>query len=64
MDAVLPLTVADVARARLLFRSLTRFVEGLETVWVYTPDDQAQTLEAELVGVPLPLISEAGTNSR
>lgn len=55
MDAVLPLTVADVARARLLFRSLTRFVEGLETVWVYTPDDQAQTLQAELVGVPLPL---------
>ncbi len=38
MDAVLPLTVRDVARARLLFDSLLPRFSDLGTVWVVCPD--------------------------
>jgi hypothetical protein len=48
MDAVLPLTLRDVERARLLLRSLERRFERLGTLWVVCPDGQAAAIEAAL----------------
>jgi hypothetical protein len=44
LDAVLPLTAADAARAQILFRSLDRFFEPLGTLWVVAPDDDLRSL--------------------
>ena len=38
MDAVLPLTAADLERFEILRRSLVRNVVGLDTLWVIVPD--------------------------
>jgi hypothetical protein len=38
LDAVLPLTTADVERAQILFRTLERFFEPLGTCYVVPPD--------------------------
>jgi hypothetical protein len=38
LDAVLPLTLADAARAQILFRSLDRFFGPLRTCFVVVPD--------------------------
>ena len=49
LDAVLPLTAADVERAQILFRSLERFFEPLGTCFVVAPD-----ADAEAVGAAVP----------
>jgi len=44
LDAVLPLTLADAERARILFASLDRFLEALGTCLVVVPDAQLDEL--------------------
>jgi hypothetical protein len=48
MDAVLPLTLRDLDRARLLLKSLERRFERLGTLWVVCPNGQAAAIEAAL----------------
>ena len=53
MDAVLPLISKDLPRVRLLLRSLNRFVEGLDTLWVYTPESQKEDIATAFEGMGL-----------
>ena len=48
MDAVLPLTVRDVSRARLLFDSLVPRFNGLGTLWIVSPDMDSALIESSL----------------
>jgi len=48
MDAVLPLTVRDVSRARLLFDSLAPRFRGLGTLWIVSPDTDSALIESSL----------------
>jgi hypothetical protein len=48
VDAVLPVTLGDLERARLLLRSLRRHASGLRTLWVVTPASDAHTAEEHL----------------
>jgi len=50
LDAVLPLTLADADRARILFRSLERFFEPLRLCLVVVPDAEADALRREVPG--------------
>lgn len=49
LDAVLPLTVRDLARAELLLESLARNFSGLRRLWVVCPDIQRDVIAARLV---------------
>lgn len=48
MDAVLPLTLADVSRAEILRRSLSTYFPELGTLWVVVPDPQCAQIRTEL----------------
>ena len=48
LDAVLPLTAADSARAQILFRSLEAFFEPLGTCYVVAPDAEATVVRAQV----------------
>lgn len=48
LDAVLPLTWDDEPRARILFRSLERFLEPLRTCLVVAPDAQVEALRSHV----------------
>jgi hypothetical protein len=50
LDAVLPLTAADSARAQILFRSLEGLFEPLGTCYVVVPDGEAATVRAQVPG--------------
>ena len=47
IDAVLPLTLADVERARILLRSLA-YLEPLGKLWIVVPDHQQRAIEDAL----------------
>lgn len=47
LDAVLPLTFADVERARILLRSLA-YLEPLGKLWIVVPDHQQRAIEDAL----------------
>src|SRR5688500_14503099 len=44
VDAVVPLTLKDYDRFEILQKSCNRFLRGLGTCWVVTPDREAGTL--------------------
>jgi hypothetical protein len=48
MDAVLPLTLRDAPRARILLRSLARHFEGLGTLWLVCPAAELSAIEREV----------------
>lgn len=51
IDAVLPLTFADVPRFRILFRSLVRFYRDRGFLWVVVPDRQLESIRSELAAM-------------
>lgn len=51
IDAVLPVTVADMPRARLLLRSLSARFECLGTLYVVAPGHQCGAVESGLAGL-------------
>ena len=63
MDAVLPLTLRDVPRAKLLLASLARRFEGLGTLWLACPDSEQRAIERELLqfnaGLSLEIVAES-----
>jgi len=50
IDAVLPVTISDAPRARILLRSLGRFFQGLGTCWVMAPDQELGQVREALSG--------------
>ena len=58
LDAVLPLTLRDAPRARILVESLRVFFPRLGTLWVVVPDDAVSAVATLLHGPPVRVISE------
>ncbi len=54
LDAVLPLTLGDVARADLLLESLAQNFSGLRRIWVVCPDAQHAEIAARYAKRQLP----------
>lgn len=54
LDAVLPLTLRDAARAELLFLSLTKNFSGLRRIWVVCPDAEVQAIRTRYAALSLP----------
>jgi hypothetical protein len=48
LDAVLPLTIKDYERFRILNYSIKRFLECLNTLWIVTKNDEYKELSAKL----------------
>jgi hypothetical protein len=59
IDAVLPVTRADAPRARLLARSLERFLEPLATCHVVAPDVDVEAVRAALPGDRYDVVPES-----
>lgn len=63
MDAVLPIVKQDIERARILLKTLQQNFTGLGTLWVVTPADQADQVQAELSpsahGIAMQVIAES-----
>jgi Family of unknown function (DUF6492) len=59
LDAVLPLTAADAARAQILFRSLEAFFEPLATCYVVAPARDVQEVRAHVPHGPYVVMSES-----
>ena len=51
MDAVLPLTLRDADRAKILLASLEKYFDGMGTLHVVVPDSQRSELQARLPSV-------------
>lgn len=58
LDAVLPLTLRDAPRARILVESLRVFAPGIGTLWVVTPDADVAAVESILAGPPVRVLPE------
>ena len=48
IDAVLPLTLSDIERFRILEKSLEKYFEGLNKCWVITPDREYTWIKRKL----------------
>lgn len=58
LDGVLPLTLKDAPRARILVESLRTFFPALGTLWVVTPDHEVDAVAAVLAEPPVRVIPE------
>ncbi len=58
LDGVLPLTLKDAPRARILVESLRVFFPGLRTLWVVVPDADVAAVADLLGGPPVRVVAE------
>jgi len=58
LDAVLPITLNDLERAKILLKTCSYFFEDLETLWVVVPDKAIDTTKAALKYEKVEVIGE------
>jgi len=59
LDAVLPLTLKDLERARILLRTCSLFFEDLETLWIVVPDNTIDDIKSALKYEKAEIIGES-----